>query len=63
MPLRPSSNASYSNIRRYLNNGNLPPVDAVKVEEMINYFSYEYSTPEKGEPFGVTVAFYGEMVV
>lgn len=47
-------NASYSNIRRYLNSGELPPVDAVRIEEMINYFSYEYPEPLDEHPFSVT---------
>ncbi|RKD89928.1 vWA domain-containing protein [Mangrovibacterium diazotrophicum] len=47
-------NASYSNVRRYLNQGQLPPKDAVRVEEMINYFSYDYPEPEGEHPFSVT---------
>lgn len=43
--------ASYSNIRRFLNDGRLPPPDAVRIEEMINYFSYDYATPTDGSPF------------
>ncbi|WP_411991927.1 vWA domain-containing protein [Agarivorans sp. DSG3-1] len=35
--------ASYANMRRFINNGRLPPKDAVRVEELINYFSYDYS--------------------
>jgi Ca-activated chloride channel family protein len=46
--------AAYSNVRRYLNNGILPPKGAVRIEEMINYFDYEYQLPEKGKPFSVT---------
>lgn len=46
-------NASYSNIRRYLNNGQLPPQDAVKIEEMVNYFGYNYPVPKNNEPFAV----------
>ena len=42
--------ASYSNIRRFINNGQLPPVDAVRVEEMINYFDYEYESPKGKDP-------------
>lgn len=38
--------ASYSNIRRWLNKGQLPPVGAVRIEEMINYFNYDYTVPE-----------------
>ena len=36
---------SYSNTRRFLNDGRLPPVDAVRAEEMINYFDYQYPQP------------------
>ena len=46
--------ASYSNVRRFLNNGQLPPVDAVRIEEMINYFSYDYEQPRDEHPFSVT---------
>ncbi|WP_430813249.1 YfbK domain-containing protein [Carboxylicivirga sp. RSCT41] len=45
--------ASYTNIRRFLNNGQLPPKDAVRVEEMINYFNYDYTQPEGKHPFSV----------
>ena len=47
--------ASYSNVRRFLEqNGMLPPKDAVKLEEMVNYFSYDYPTPENlDQPFSV----------
>ncbi len=47
-------NASYSNVRRYINQGDLPPVDAVRVEEMINYFHYDYPQPTGVHPFSVT---------
>ena len=47
-------NASYTNVRRYINQGELPPVDAVRVEEMINYFSYDYPEPTGEVPFSVT---------
>lgn len=47
-------NASYSNVRRYINQGELPPVDAVRVEEMINYFNYDYQQPIGEHPFSVT---------
>ncbi|MBN2342731.1 MAG: VWA domain-containing protein [Deltaproteobacteria bacterium] len=43
--------ASYSNVRRFLNEQRLPPKDAVRVEELINYFSYEYPQPVSDEPF------------
>lgn len=48
--------ASYSNVRRFLNYGQLPPRDAVRVEELINYFTYEYPQPKAGEPFSVNTA-------
>ena len=47
-------NASYSNARRYINQGELPPVDAVRIEEMINYFHYDYPEPTGDVPFSVT---------
>jgi Ca-activated chloride channel family protein len=43
--------ASYSNIRRFLNDGTLPPAEAVRVEEMINYFDYDYPQPTGETPF------------
>jgi Ca-activated chloride channel family protein len=46
--------ASYSNIRRFLTTGSLPPKDAVRIEEMLNYFTYDYPQPEGVEPFSVT---------
>jgi len=46
--------ASYSNVRRILNMGHLPPDDAVRVEELINYFSYDYPVPRGNDvPFTV----------
>jgi Ca-activated chloride channel homolog len=45
--------ASYSNVRRYLSNGSLPPAGAVRIEEMINYFDYVYPQPKEQEPFEV----------
>ncbi|HKP33023.1 MAG TPA: VWA domain-containing protein [Chitinophagaceae bacterium] len=45
--------ASYSNVRRYLQNGNMPPPGAVRIEEMINYFDYEYVHPSNNDPFAV----------
>jgi Ca-activated chloride channel homolog len=56
---RPSDvdTASYSNVRRFLNDGVLPPRDAVRIEEMINYFDYAYPLPEdRAAPFATTVA-------
>lgn len=46
--------ASYSNIRRFLHNGQAPPKDAVRIEEMVNYFNYDYPAPAGDEPFAVT---------
>jgi Ca-activated chloride channel family protein len=46
-------NASYANVRRFLNNGQRPPIDAVRIEEMINYFSYNYAQPVGPHPFNV----------
>jgi Ca-activated chloride channel family protein len=49
--------ASYSNVRRFLNEGRSPPRDAVRVEELINYFDYDYPQPEsRAEPFRSFVA-------
>ncbi len=45
--------ASYSNMRRFLNNGSLPPADAVRIEEMINYFDYAYEQPKGGNPLNI----------
>jgi Ca-activated chloride channel family protein len=44
---------SYSNVRRFLNQGQLPPKDAVRVEELVNYFSYTDAAPVSGHPFAV----------
>ncbi|PKA84549.1 Ca-activated chloride channel family protein [Ulvibacter sp. MAR_2010_11] len=46
--------AGYSNVRRFINNGQKVPQDAVKVEEMINYFAYNYPQPKGDEPFSIT---------
>lgn len=49
--------ASYANTRRFLNDGQLPPRDAVRVEELINYFDYGYVKPKNAEtPFRATTA-------
>jgi len=45
--------ASYSNIRRFINNGQLPPADAVRIEEMINYFKYDLTGPSGNEPVAI----------
>ena len=47
--------ASYANVRRFINSGSLPPKDAVRVEEMINYFTYDYREPEGDKPFSIDV--------
>ncbi len=46
-------NASYSNVRRYLNNYQMPPKDAVRIEEFINYFDYDYPQPNSVDPFSI----------
>ncbi len=46
-------NASYTNIRRFINNGQKVPKDAVRVEEMINFFKYKYPQPENKDPFSI----------
>ncbi len=46
--------ASYSNARRFINDGALPPPDAVRIEEFINYFTYNYPQPEGDRPFSIT---------
>ncbi|MFM9384046.1 vWA domain-containing protein [Pseudomonas sp. UV AK001] len=45
---------AYANVRRLLNQGHLPPEGAVRLEEMVNYFPYDYALPTDGSPFGVT---------
>ncbi len=45
--------ASYANVRRFLDNGQRPPAQAVRIEEMVNYFSYDYPDPDGG-PFSIT---------
>jgi Ca-activated chloride channel family protein len=47
--------ASYSNVRRFLREGNLPPKDAVRIEEMVNYFPYRAVQPRGNDPFGVAL--------
>jgi len=46
--------ASYSNVRRFINGNQFPYKDAVRIEEMINYFSYDYPQPKKDHPFSIT---------
>ncbi|HAC23940.1 MAG TPA: hypothetical protein DCE81_03395 [Cytophagales bacterium] len=45
--------ASYANVRRFISQGQRPPVDAVRVEEMINYFDYDYAQPKGEDPFSI----------
>ncbi len=47
--------ASYSNVRRFLTGGQLPPPNAVRIEELVNYFSYDYPQPKGREPFSVNM--------
>ncbi|MDJ1501777.1 VWA domain-containing protein [Xanthocytophaga agilis] len=46
--------ASYANVRRFITSGQKPPVDAVRIEELVNYFDYEYPQPTANQPFSVT---------
>jgi Ca-activated chloride channel family protein len=46
--------ASYANVRRLLSDGTLPPPDAVRIEELINYFRFDYPSPKGDEPFSIT---------
>ncbi len=45
--------ASYTNVRRFLTQGYLPPQDAVRIEEMVNYFKYDYPQPDSEHPFSI----------
>jgi Ca-activated chloride channel family protein len=47
--------ASYANVRRFLTGGALPPKDAVRIEELINYFRYDYPRPTGDDPFSITI--------
>ncbi|MEO5722538.1 MAG: VWA domain-containing protein [Chthoniobacterales bacterium] len=47
--------ASYANVRRMINAGTKPPNDAVRIEELINYFAYDYPQPESGQPFSINL--------
>ena len=51
--------ASYANVRRFLRDGQLPPADAVRIEELINYFDYDYPDPAEGEPFSIVTEMAG----
>ncbi|HKS24466.1 MAG TPA: von Willebrand factor type A domain-containing protein [Thermoanaerobaculia bacterium] len=46
--------ASYANVRRFLNADEAPPADAVRIEEMINYFAYRYPEPTDGRPIAIS---------
>jgi Ca-activated chloride channel homolog len=46
--------ASYANVRRFLSQGTLPPADAVRIEELINYFHFDYNDSTERAPFGIT---------
>jgi Ca-activated chloride channel homolog len=49
--------AAYSNVRRFIDDGRSPPADAVRVEELINYFDYGYARPtSRARPFAITTA-------
>jgi Ca-activated chloride channel family protein len=47
--------AAYSNMRRFLNQGQLPPKDSVRIEELVNYFSYDYDPPTDDAPFSANI--------
>jgi Ca-activated chloride channel homolog len=47
--------ASYSNVRRFLDSGKLPPKDAVRIEELVNYFDYSYKGPKDNRPFAANI--------
>ncbi|WP_161971249.1 VWA domain-containing protein [Edaphocola flava] len=49
--------ASYANIRRFINSGTKVPKDAVRIEEMINYFAYKYPQPQAGKPFSINTEY------
>lgn len=50
-------NASYTNIRRFINNGQTVPKDAVRIEEMMNFFKYNYPQPKDSNPFSITTEY------
>jgi Ca-activated chloride channel family protein len=51
--------ASYANVRRFLNANQLPPQDAVRIEEMVNYFKYNYPQPRGDDPFAANIEIAG----
>lgn len=50
-------NASYTNVRRFINNGQAVPKDAVRVEEMVNFFKYQYPQPKGEHPFSINTEY------
>ncbi len=50
-------NASYTNVRRFINNGQTVPKDAVRVEEMMNFFKYQYPQPKNEHPFSINTEY------
>ncbi|HEY4312593.1 MAG TPA: VWA domain-containing protein [Pirellulales bacterium] len=48
--------ASYANVRRFLNQNSRPPAEAVRIEEMVNYFHYDYAPPQDNVPFAAHTA-------
>ncbi|WP_126651599.1 vWA domain-containing protein [Chryseobacterium aureum] len=50
-------NASYSNVRRMINNGQAVDKNAVRIEEMVNYFKYDYPQPKNGDPFSINTEY------
>ncbi len=50
-------NASYTNVRRFINNGQTVPKDAVRVEEMVNFFKYKYPQPQDQHPFSINTEY------
>ena len=50
-------NASYTNVRRFINNGQSVPKDAVRVEEMVNFFKYNYPQPQDQHPFSINTEY------
>jgi Ca-activated chloride channel family protein len=48
--------ASYANVRRFINSGSLPPAGAVRIEELINYFRFDYPQPAGDAPFSITTS-------
>ncbi len=47
--------ASYANMRRFLNSGQAPPRDSIRIEELVNYFQYDYPQPQGDDPFSVNM--------